>query len=209
MPTILLIRHGENDYLKQGRLPGRLPGIHLNDKGRAQAQAVAELLAPKLKEAPVKGIFCSPLERAAETAAPLGAALGLPVIQREGLMETDCGQWTGKTLKGLRRLKMWKIVQQSPSQFQFPGGESFAASQKRIVAELESLGGQGDPKEVVICVLHADPIKLAVAHVLGLPLDYFQRLTVGPASITALEYAPQGGRLLALNVEPVLSLPSS
>ncbi len=41
MPIVLLIRHAENDYVKKGRLAGRLPGVHLNEKGRTQAQALA------------------------------------------------------------------------------------------------------------------------------------------------------------------------
>ena len=91
MPTILLIRHGENDYVKQNRLAGRLPDVHLNERGRQQAQVVAE----KLALAPIKAIYSSPLERAAETAAPLAEKLGLPVTLRPGLLESDIGEWQG------------------------------------------------------------------------------------------------------------------
>jgi len=197
MPLILLIRHGENDYVKQSRLSGRMPGIHLNEKGRAQAQALAE----KLKSAPIKAVYSSPLERAMETAEPLAKALELEVIPRPGLIETDVGEWQGKTIKGLSRLKIWRKVLSAPSLMRFPGGESFIESQYRICQEIEWIREQHDPKVLIACFSHADPIKLAIAYYLGMPLDMFQRLGVSPASITALLLGEGGSHLLTLNYD--------
>ena len=197
MPLILLIRHGENDYVKQSRLSGRMPGIQLNEKGRAQAQALAE----KLKSAPIKAVYSSPLERAMETAEPLAKALELEVIPRPGLIETDVGEWQGKTIKGLSRLKIWRKVLSAPSLMRFPGGESFIESQYRICQEIEWIREQHDPKVLIACFSHADPIKLAIAYYLGMPLDMFQRLGVSPASITALLLGEGGSHLLTLNYD--------
>lgn len=202
MPIILLIRHAENDYVKKGRLPGRKPDIHLNKKGRAQAQALAE----KLKDAPIKAIYSSPLERAIETAEPLANALGLQVIPRPGLIEADVGEWTDRTVKSLGRLKEWRRVQHSPSLMRFPGGESFLETQYRICQEIETLRALHDQQDLIACVSHADPIKMAVAYYLGMPLDLFQRLSVAPASITALMIGDMGSRLLALNYDFSLNL---
>lgn len=199
MPIIVLIRHGENEYVKKGRLAGRLPGVHLNDHGKAQAQAAAALLAEKLEGNPVRAVYSSPLERAMETARPVAEALGVEVIERDGLLETDCGEWQGKTLKSLNRLKVWKVVQQTPSLFNFPGGETFQETQYRIVNEIQSLVNEHEENDVIICVSHADPIRLAIAYFLGLPLDMFQRLVVAPASINILQLQPNGAGLLALN----------
>jgi probable phosphoglycerate mutase len=200
MTTILLIRHAENDMMKKGRLACRNPGVHLNEEGRAHAQDLANALAPKFKEMPPKGIFSSPMERTQETAAPLAAALGLSVGLRPGLIETDCGEWAGKTVKALSRRKLWKQVQQFPSQFRFPGGESFPEIQQRMVAEIESLRAEfPDPKDIVLCFSHADPIKLAVAHYLKMPLDDFQRLVINPTSLTGLFFEGEIIRLLMLN----------
>ena len=116
MPTILLIRHGENDYIRKGKLAGRLPGVHLNNKGYQQAKTIAE----RLKDAPIKAIYSSPLERAVETAEPLAKALSIEIQLRESLLETGYGDWQGQPLKKLRRLKEWKIVQNTPSLFRFP-----------------------------------------------------------------------------------------
>ncbi len=203
MPVILLIRHGENDYVKEGRLAGRMPGIHLNENGRKQAQAVAE----QLSTAPLKAVYSSPLERAIETAKPIAGALQLEVAIREGLLETDYGSWQGKTLKSLHRRKLWRIVQNAPSMARFPEGESFADCQVRVISEIEQLSNQHKPKEMFACVFHADPIKLAVAYYLGMPLDNFQRLTVAPASITALHIGETGGSLLTLNYDLSLNFP--
>lgn len=203
MPVFLLIRHGENDYVKKGRLAGRLPGVHLNKTGQAQAQAVAEHLAG----APIKAIYSSPLDRTLETAAPLAAKLDLPVIPCQGLIEVDFGEWQDQKIKGLARSKLWRVVQGAPSVMRFPGGETFADAQRRICAQLEALAAQHTPQDLVACVSHSDSIKLAVAYFIGLPIDLFQRLHVSPGSITTLALGPTGdglpmaGRLLNLNYD--------
>ena len=197
MPLFLLIRHGENDYVRKGRMAGRMPGVHLNKKGRSQAEA----LAARLGQAPIKAVYSSPLERALETAGPLANALGLVVVPRPGLIETDIGEWQDQRVKGLSRLKIWRVVQQHPSIFRFPGGESFAEGQHRITQELAALAAQHDPKDLVACVSHADPIKLAVAFYIGLPLDLFQRLAVSPGSVTALHLGEGGAFLMTLNYD--------
>jgi len=203
MPIVLLVRHGENEYVKTGRLAGRLPGVHLNDKGREQAQQTAAVL----KGAPVKAVYSSPMERAMETAEPIAQMLELPITVREGLLETDIGEWQGRTVKSLQRLKLWKIVQQAPSRLRFPGGESFAEIQFRICHEIETLCAQHEPKDIIVCVSHADPIKLAVAYFLGLPLDSFQRLVIAPASITGLAISDGSSQLILLNYYPALNFP--
>jgi probable phosphoglycerate mutase len=83
----------------------------------------------------------------------------------------------------------------------FPGGESFAEAQARIVWELQSLAAKHDPKDLFVCISHSDPIKLAVAYFIGLPLDLFQRLHVSPASITALHLGEASSHLLTLNYD--------
>ncbi len=198
MPIFLLIRHGETDYNKKMHLPGRLPDVHLNEKGRSQAQAVADTLA----KAPIKAIYSSPLERTLETAEPLATLLKMTVIPISGLLETDCGDWQGQSIRRLRRQKTWKSVQQHPSLFRFPGGEAIVDCQYRTVQVFESLRHEFSDHDLVVCVSHADPIKQVVAFYLGLPLDNFQRLSIDTASITALLVSENGSRLLMLNHNP-------
>jgi broad specificity phosphatase PhoE len=202
MSTLLLIRHGENDFLVKNKLPGRLAGIHLNEHGREQAVILSETL----KTLPIKAIYASPLERAVETAEPLAHLLGLDIQLQTGLMDTDVGEWTGRSWKKLSRSTQWKILQKTPSRFQFPGGETFLQIQMRVVAVLDAIATVYK-KEVVAVVFHADPIKLASAHYLGLPLDQFQRLTSQPGSVTIFQLNGLNSKLLALNLVPPCSFP--
>ncbi len=198
MPILLLIRHGENDFLKQGRLPGHLPGIHLNKRGREQVKALAETL----QTFPIQAVYSSPLERAVETAEPLAQALGLPIQLRPGLVDTDVGEWQGRQLRQLRKLPLWKQVQEQPSQVRFPEGESFLEIQERLVREINLICQMYKQKDMLAVVFHSDPIKLVLAHFIGLPLDNFQRLGVRAGSVSILVTGKSGGHLAALNLRP-------
>lgn len=202
MPTLLLIRHGENDYLAKNKLPGRIPGIHLNKHGHEQAAQLAQ----SLSKLPIKAIYCSPLERAIETAEPLARSLGLEIQLRPDLTDTDVGEWEARSWKVLGRTRLWKVIQKTPSQFQFPGGESFVQIQERVVGALDDIVS-AHSDELIAVVFHADPIKLAVAHYLGLGLDNFQRLTANTGSVTILKTDGSSVKLLALNLTPPLSFP--
>jgi len=203
MPTLLLIRHGENDYVKKGRLAGRLPGVRLNETGRKQA----EELAKTLENAPLKAVYSSPLERAMETAEPVARVKGLEIIPRAGLIEVDFGDWQDQTLKSLQKLKLWKVVQGRPSMMRFPQGETFAEAQQRVVQEITTLAGMHESHDVIACFSHSDLIKLATAYFLGLPLDLFQRLMVGTASITTLHVHESFAVVANLNYSPNLQFP--
>lgn len=196
MSTILLIRHGQNEYVKTGRLAGRLPGVHLDEVGRKQAEVLAQILKP-LK---LQAIYSSPLDRTLETAKPIAEVKGMQVQLREGLAETLYGRWEGQRLKTLQKRKLWPLIQISPSLVRFPGGESFTESQARIVMELDHLREEHKSgNSVIACVSHADPIKLAIAHYIGLPMDLFQRLVIEPASISALRFSSHGASLIKMN----------
>jgi probable phosphomutase (TIGR03848 family) len=198
MPLLLLIRHGENDFTKTHKLAGYTPNVHLNERGQSQAQALADAL----KDVPIKAIYSSPLERAVETATPIARVRGLEIQQEAGLMETNVGKWQGRSLAALRLQKAWKVVQNAPSRAQFPEGETFYECQARIVTALDSISRKYKPQDIIACVFHADPIKLAVAHYIGLPLDHFQRLSCDTASLTALYLSESGANLIKLNQRP-------
>ena len=199
MPLLLLIRHGENDFVKSSKMAGRIPGIHLNEKGRKQAEALGEAL----KDFPITAIYSSPLERAMETAEPIAQARKLQIIQEPDLMDADIGKWQGKSWKVLSRTKVWRTAQQAPSRFRFPEGESFAEAQLRYANALERIVKRHNkPKHIVAVVFHADPIKLAVSYFLGLPLDHFQRLSCNTGSLTMLHLSEAGANLITLNQRP-------
>jgi probable phosphoglycerate mutase len=193
--TILLVRHGSTATTGTV-LPGRAPGLHLSERGIAQAQVVATRIG-ELTRKPV-AIYVSPLERARETAAPIAAALKLrPVIER-GLLECDFGSWTGKKLNLLARKAEWKNVQHSPSTFRFPEGESFAEMQQRVWATLERLAAKHRGRCIVV-VSHADTIKAAVTYAQGVPLDLFQRTVISTCSVSAIGFTGSGPVVLTVN----------
>jgi len=200
MTDVLLIRHGENEYTRKGKLAGWTPGVHLNDKGRAQAQAVATQLA----KAPLKAIYSSPLERALETAAPLAKAKGLRVQKLEGVGEVRYGEWTGKSLKVLARSKLWATVQRFPAVMSFPGGETFRAVQARAVDSVEAASWKYR-KGMIVIFSHGDVIKLLLAHYLGMPIDLFQRIVVNTGSISYVRLMGGMPMVVRLNEQPVIS----
>ena len=194
-PTlVLLVRHGQTPTTGS-TLPGRAKGLHLSEGGQAQAAAAAERIAA-LED--VAAVYASPLERTRETARPIAAARAMKVQIDRGLLECDFGDWTGARLKELARMPEWQTVQRYPSGFRFPGGESFAEMQARMVGAIGRLVSR-HPGQTVVAVSHADPIKAALAQALGTHLDLFQRIVVSPCSISAVLYGPSGPTVLAAN----------
>ena len=198
MPLLLLIRHGENDYSKKMRLAGRIPGVRLNERGRKQAEELGQALA----HSPLKAVYSSPLERALETAAPIAKVHRLKVIRESGLLEADVGTWQGKSVRRLALTSYWRVIQRAPSRARHPDGESFVELQARIVSVLDRICAEYKPRDLIACVFHADPIKLAVAHYLGLPLDHFQRLACDTGSVSLLQIGEASAHLIKLNQRP-------
>jgi probable phosphoglycerate mutase len=191
---VLLVRHAVTPTTGKV-LPGRAPGLHLSEEGRRQAAAVARRLAAGPA---IAAVYCSPLERARETAEPIARARGLAVRVERGLLECDVGAWTGASLRRLARRREWRVVQRHPSGFRFPDGESFVEMQSRMAGAVRALV-ERHPGRAIVAVSHADPIKALLAHVLGIPLDLFQRLVVTPASISAVAFRRDGATVLTVN----------
>lgn len=186
MALLVLVRHGLT--AQTGKvLYGRTPGISLDERGRAQAGALAARLAPLR----VTAIYSSPLERCRQTVEPLAETTHLPVTLRDALIEMDAGDWTGRSLPQLRRSKHWSTVQQEPSAFRFPGdGESFVEAHARVVTEAERIARRHRRGRVVL-VTHGDLVRILLAHYAGVPLDGFQRFGADTASVSVV--ATDGG----------------
>ncbi|MFQ5854731.1 MAG: MSMEG_4193 family putative phosphomutase [Anaerolineae bacterium] len=194
MTQLLLIRHAVNDWVGANRLAGWTPGVHLNDEGRWQAEALAQRLA----RAKLTAIYSSPLERTMETAEIVARPHGLPVRIREGIGEARYGEWTGQKLEDLSKTDLWQVVQFHPSGARFPGGEALREMQARAVAEIDAICAD-HPEDMVAIMSHSDVIKAIIAHYVGMHLDLFQRLAVSPASLSILVFGKMGPRLVRLN----------
>lgn len=195
MTTILLIRHAENDFVKTGRLAGWTPDVHLNEAGKAQAEALGQRLA----DVPIKQLYASPLERTIETAQAIQQHHpNLTIQHNTELGEVRYGDWEGKSIASLRMRKMWDVVQEYPSRAVFPNGETMRGVQTRAVNEIERLVIK-HPRELVAIVSHADLLKMILAHYLGMHLDNFQRIVISPASISTIQLGHSRPFIAAMN----------
>lgn len=187
MTWVVLLRHGLT-AMTGPVLAGRTPGVHLDDRGRAQADAVAA----RLSHVRLAALVSSPLERCQETIAPIAAAAGLPVTTEPRLVECGYGDWTGQELKKLAKDPLWKVVQSHPSGVTFPGdgGESLRGAQARAVDAVRTWNAQLGPDAAWLACSHADIIKSIVADALGMHLDEFQRIVIDPCSVTVINYTP-------------------
>lgn len=185
MATILLVRHATT--AATGKRLGGWTDASLDERGRGQAEATAERLA----STELAAVYSSPIVRTQETARIVARPHGLKVRTRKGLGEVDYGDWTDQPLGQLRRRKLWKVIQSTPSRVEFPGGGTIRGAQRDAVDAIERIAADHDGETVAV-VSHADVIKAVVAHYLGMPLDTFQRLVVSPASTTVL-HLPEGG----------------
>jgi probable phosphomutase (TIGR03848 family) len=184
MRLLLLLRHAVTEHTG-AVLSGWMPGLHLSEEGRRQADGLAGRLGP----VPLDAVYASPLERCQETAAVVAEAKGLKLQTLEGVIEVGYGDWTGRTLKELAKEPLWKVVQATPSAARFPDGESIFEMQARSVQAVERLR-EAHPKQTVAVCSHADVIKALTCHYLGMHLDLFQRVVVSPASVTAIAFGP-------------------
>ena len=193
MTTFLLIRHGETDAIGKSMM-GWMPGWHLNANGKQQVAKLAERLA----RLPIRAVYASPLERAIETAEPIARRHGLAVQPVDDLGEVHMGPWQGLTIAELDQREDFRKFNTYRAGARPPGGEMMIEVQTRIIRELHCLE-ERHPGETVAVVSHGDPLRSAAAYYLGIPLDLMQRFEIAPASVTAVEVADWGPRVLCLN----------
>jgi probable phosphomutase (TIGR03848 family) len=199
MSTLLLLRHGLTK-LTGPVLAGRAPGLHLDERGEAQAAAVATRLAVL----PLAAIVTSPLERCTDTAAVVreaqeeaGREPAWEVDDR--LVECGYGDWTGRAIKDLTKDPIWKVVQTHPSAARFPAGESLSEMSARAVAAVRDWDARLGPDAIWVACSHGDVIKAILADALGLHLDQFQRIVVDPCSVSVVRYTDTRPYVLRAN----------
>ncbi len=203
MATVILVRHGRTKANAAGLLAGRAPGINLDQIGIEQAALTGDRLAAL----PLAAVVSSPLERCRQTAQLIldhQASTAYAPIEPD-LTECDYGQWQGRTLSDLATENLWSVVQSQPTAVIFPGGESLAAMQARSVAAIRrhdaALEAEHGPGAVWVAVTHGDVIKSILADALGMHLDLFQRINVGPASVSIVHYGPNRPTVYATNTD--------
>ncbi len=188
MSTLLLVRHGLT-AMTGPVLAGRTPGLHLDDRGRAQAAAVAE----RIGVLPLTAIVTSPLDRCLDTAEYVQAAQQAAGRSPqwhvdERIVECGYGDWTGRPLKDLAKDPVWKLVQAQPSAARFPNGEALSEVSARAVTAVRDWDARLGPDAIWVACSHGDVIKAILADALGLHLDHFQRIVVDPCSVSVVRY---------------------
>jgi probable phosphomutase (TIGR03848 family) len=208
MATVLLVRHGRTAANAKGILAGRTPGIELDSVGLEQATRTAERLAA----VPLVAVVSSPLERCRQTSGLIlerqthdeGSGLTTEFVE-DGITECDYGDWQGRRLADLAKEELWSVVQTRPSAAVFPAGESMAAMQARAVDAIRrhdaAFESQHGPGAVWAAVSHADVIKSILADALGMPLDLFQRISIGPASVSIVRFGASRTDVMATNTD--------
>ena len=222
MTLVLIVRHGLTSSTGKA-LTGWLPGISLDDRGQAQAAA----LAARLARVPLAAIVSSPLERCVQTASIIAASNGGPAahsaelagragangqvagedVKRiavqldERLGECRYGDWTGQSLRKLARDPLWRVVQAHPSAVRFPGpaGETMTGMQQRAVAAVRDWNASLGKDAVYLVCSHGDVIKAILADALGMHLDMSQRIQVDPCSLSVVRYTTLRPFVLRVN----------
>lgn len=192
--TFYLIRHGETVFNAESRIQGQ-SDAPLSERGRRQAEAVADALA----DAPIDAIFSSPLRRALETASCLAAKLSLPIRTDPRLMELNAGVFEGRLRSELEAESSPEFLQwlAGGDEFTIPGGESRRQLAQRGGDALRALAAEGYRTTVV--VTHGGWLSATLKSLLHLPQP-LPPFSLGNGSITRLAVDPQGGfSLLSLN----------
>lgn len=206
--TVILLRHGRSVANARAQLAGRTPGIALDETGRRQADDIVERLTACREQ--IVAVARSPLQRCAETVAPLLAAIDVPEIVVDDLVEVDYGEWTNQPIKDLLAEPLWKTVQRHPSAAIFPGGEGLADVATRAVGAIRRLDrelGGPDGDRIWVACSHGDVIKSIIADAMGTHLDSFQRIVVEPASMSVIRYHPTRPTVHTVNSTAVVAVP--
>jgi probable phosphoglycerate mutase len=187
---VLLVRHGETVWHAENRYAGTTD-VALNDRGRAQARA----LGAWARDAGLRGLWCSPLSRAHDTATAVAEATGLAPRVDARLVELGFGAAEGLTRAEMdaRFPRARAAFEADPVAHHLPDGEDPRAAAARFVAALDGVAGAHGSDARVLVVAHTTVIRLALCALLGLPLSDYRRRFPRVDNTTLTEVRLGGG----------------
>ena len=194
---LILIRHGETDANREGRLKNsRDFSPTLNSTGRSQATALARALETELPF----HFYTSPIRRARETAQIISETLGVPFTVVKGLAEIDVGELEGLTRPEIRQKypAYFRDCERNAVTARCPGGETLQELQDRAWRAVQRLAGT-HTGETVVAVSHNYTIMTIVAKLLHMPLQEFRRIRLDVGALVRLELGLKEARLLSTN----------
>jgi broad specificity phosphatase PhoE len=194
---LYLARHGATQLTAEGRFAGSV-GVDLSDEGRWQAAQLGE----RLRDEGITAVYCSPLSRAADTAAIVAQPSRLVPVARDGLREISHGHWEGLTRREVEEqfAAEYAAWEEDPFTFAPRGGESGVAVLARALPTVREIvtshvGGR------VLVVSHKATIRLLLSSLLGFDArGYRDRLDQAPACLNVLDFKdPVRARLMLFN----------
>ena len=195
--TLFLVRNADTDFTRDGRVAGRRD-ISLSAAGRKQAEELRDRIAGKHE---LVEILASPLPRAVETAETVAAAFGLGVVRDPRLIDFDAGRWEGGKHEEIGASAEYQRFIANPVDESIPGGERIDAVRDRVVAAVSQALADNELGANILIVSHAGPLRVLLAHYLGMNLVHYHRLRLSPASLTVLRFESEAGvpRILTIN----------
>lgn len=193
----LLLRHGETDWNRQGRVMGRHP-VELSPRGREQVAAAARFVQSVKPDL----IVTSPLARARQSAEIMAAGMGgVEIVEEPAIAEVLYGRWEGMTYHELIDDEHYVEYRKAPLERPTPGGETIAEVQARGVRAISSAIQAHEGKRIMF-VSHGDIIRTVLCHFMGMELKNFHRLRVDNASLSAIQLAGDFAEIKFLNLLP-------
>jgi broad specificity phosphatase PhoE len=191
--TILLARHGETDWNREGRFQG-WADPPLNSTGLAQAVELSvTLLAYDLA-----AVYSSPLRRALETADVVAASRGLEPQQVDALREVDVGSWSGLTRAEIEERFPEQYARWLEYEQGWDDGETYDAMAERVISALLELAAAHDG-ERVLAVTHGGPMRAASAFADRVTYAEARRRSPVVGNTAVLEFAVEAGALRRLD----------
>ena len=198
-PTRLyLIRHAEVEEPYQRVFGGRLD-MGLSPRGLEQAA----MLAAYLRDLRFAGIYASPMKRVQQTVAPWLATNGHRPVTWDGLREVDFGAWTGCTWEEVR-VRFGKHASDWLQELEaggIPEAERPDQYRGRVAECLDQILAR-HPGEAVAIACHGGVVRMALAHLLDLPLPKLVHFEIDYASVTVVEHRPRRAEVQLLNYTP-------
>ena len=185
MGEILLVRHGETNWNREGRFRG-LADVPLNENGLFEADATAQRIA---REWTLAALYSSPIRRARQTAEIIGALTGQEIRIVNDLADVDFGEWQGLTgdEAAQRDPAVMHLYREVPSRARIPGGETFIAAGSRAYSALAAIALAHD-RETVAVVAHTEINRLIILAAMRASIDCIWRLGQGTCAINLLRF---------------------
>ena len=194
--TLFLVRNADTEFSRDHRVAGRRD-IALSADGRRQAERLRDQLA----RLDIAEILASPLPRAVETAEIVAGALGLGVVRDPRLVDFAAGEWEARSHAEISASAEYRRFIENPVSDGIPGGERLIDVRDRIVAAVSQALADNELGANIMLVSHAGPLRVLLAHYLGMSLIHYHRLRLSPASVSALRFESEEGvpRVLTMN----------